>query len=197
MFVEFKAAQDLQYSVSLGQKQIETNEFSLLKCCRNIHLSITGGAGGGKFHLVEILTSFLTKTFNLCSATPDKKKILLLIQTGLAALNIDGTTIHSGLGINPDCNNYSMGKLSEALKAKLRSDYSGIVAVAIDEISMVSNIRLLQIHNSVCEIFGCYEAIPFPGKTVILVDDLFQLPPVTTSFVFSQYDSVFGSMGFV
>ena len=29
MFVEFEAGQNSQYSVSLGQKQIETNEFSL------------------------------------------------------------------------------------------------------------------------------------------------------------------------
>ena len=29
MFVEFKATKDIQYSVSLGKKQIETNEFSL------------------------------------------------------------------------------------------------------------------------------------------------------------------------
>ena len=46
----------------------------------------------------------------------------------------------------------------------------------------------------VCEIFGCSEAIPFAGKTVILVGDLFQLPAVRASFVFSQYDSVFGSI---
>ena len=87
-----------------------------------------------------------------------------------------------------------MGKLSEALKAKLRRDYSKIAAVVIDEISMVSNIRLLQIHKHVCEIFGCSEAIPFARKTVILVGDLLQFPPVRASFVFSQYDSVFGSI---
>ena len=52
-----------------------------------------------------------------------------------------------------------MGKLSEALKAKLRSDYSEIVAVVIDEFSIVSNIRLLQIYKHLCEIFGCSEAI--------------------------------------
>ena len=52
-----------------------------------------------------------------------------------------------------------MGKLSEALKAKLRSDYSEIVAVVIDEFSIVSNIRLLQIYKRLCEIFGCSEAI--------------------------------------
>ena len=40
----------------------------------------------------------------------------------------------------------------------------------------------------------CSEAIPFAGKTVILVGDLFQFPPVRVSFVFSPYDSVFGSI---
>ena len=159
-----------------------------------LHLVITGDAGVGKSHLVKILTSFLTKAFNLYSRTPDKKKILFLAPTGLAALNIDGTTIHSRLGINPNCNTYNMGKHSKALKVKLRCDYSEIVAVAIDEISVASNITLLQIHKRVCGISGCSEAIPFAGKTVILVGDLFQLPPVRASFVFSQYDIVFGSI---
>ena len=109
-------------------------------------------------------------------------------------MNIDGTTIHSRLGINPNCNTYGMSKLSEALKAKLRCDYSEIVSVLIDEISMVSNIRLLQIYKHACEIFGCSEAVPFTGKTVIPDGDLFQLTPVRASFVFSQYYSVFGSI---
>ena len=158
-----------------------------------LHLFIIGRAGVGKSHLVKILTSFSTKTFNLYLGTLDKKKILLLASTGVAALNINGTTIHSRLGINPSCNTYSMGKLSEALKAKLRCDYSEIVAIVIDEISIVSNIRLLQIHKRVREMFGCSEKIPFAGKTVILVSDLFHLLPVRASFVFSQHDSVFGS----
>ena len=106
------------------------------------------------------LISFLTKTFSLCSGTPDKKKVLPVAPTGVAALNNDGTTIHSGLGINPNCNTYTMGKLSELLKAKLRCGYSEIVAVVIDEISMVSNIRLFQIHKRVCEIFGRSENCP-------------------------------------
>ena len=53
---------------------------------------------------------------------------------------------------------------------------------------------MLQIHKGVREIFGCFETTPFAGKTVILVGNLFQLPPVRASFVFSQYDSVFGSI---
>ena len=72
-------------------------------------------------------------------------------------MNIDGTTIQSGLGIKQNCHAYNMGKLSEVLKAKLTSDYVEIVAVVIDEISKVLNIRLLHIHKPVCEIFDCYE----------------------------------------
>ena len=63
-----------------------------------LHLFITGSAVAGKSHLLKILTSFLTKTFNLYSGAPDKKKILLLAPAGVAALNIDDTTIHLGLG---------------------------------------------------------------------------------------------------
>ena len=46
------------------------------------------------------------------------KKLLLLAPTSVTALNIVGTTIQSGLRINPNSNTYSMGKLSETLKAK-------------------------------------------------------------------------------
>ena len=95
------------------------------------------------------------------------RKVLLFGPTGVAALNIDGTTIHAGLGLNLNSNRYTLSKLSEALKAKLRFEYSEVVAIIIDEISMVSNVRLLQIHKRLCEIFGCSEAIHFAGKTVI------------------------------
>ena len=45
-----------------------------------LNLFFTSGAGVGKSHLVEVLTSFLTKSFNLYSVTPDKKNILQLLQ---------------------------------------------------------------------------------------------------------------------
>ena len=94
---------------------------------------------------------------------------MLLAPTFVVTLNIDGTATHSGLDVNPNCNTYSFGKRSEALKAKLRCDYLEMVGFVIDEISMVSSIRLLQIHKGVCEILGCFEAIPFVGKTVVLL----------------------------
>ena len=132
-----------------------------LTIVESIPLLITGGTGVGKSYLVKILTTFLTNTFKLYSGIPGKRKVLLFGPTGVAALNIDGTTIHAGLGINRNSNSYTQGKLSKALKAKLRFEYSELVAIITGEISMVSNVRLLQTHKCLCEIFGGSEAIPF------------------------------------
>ena len=43
-----------------------------------------------------------------------------------------------------------MGKLSEASKTKIKYE---IEVALIDEVSMIFNIRLLQIHKRICEIF--------------------------------------------
>ena len=56
--------------------------------------------------------------------------------------------------------------------------YPELEAVIIDEISMVSNITLYQIHYRLCEIFKFSIDIPFAVLTVILLGDLHQLPPV-------------------
>ena len=99
-----------------------------------LRLFVTGWAGVGKSYLVKILKTFLTYTLNLYSGTPGKRKVFLLGATGLAVLNIYGTTIHVGLGINPNCNSYTLGKHSEPLKPKLSFEYSEIVAIITDEI---------------------------------------------------------------
>ena len=149
----------------IGPKKIKHLNSKSLTIVEPLRLFITGTTGVGKSYLVKILTTFLTNIFNLYSGTPGKRKVLLFGPTGVAALNIDGTTIHAGLGINPNFNSYTLGKLSEALKTKLRFEYSELVAIITDKISTVSNVRLLQIHKRLCEIFGCSEAISFAGKT--------------------------------
>ena len=102
------------------------------------------------------------------------KEVLLLAPTGVAAVNIDGTTIHSGLGI------YSkiFAPLSDKSRASFRIKLSEVTTVIIDEISMVSDVLLKDIHVRICEITGVNTAIPFAGKTVLAVGDFFQLPPV-------------------
>ena len=51
------------------------------------------------------------KTMNLYSGLPDKSKILIPAPTGVAANNINGTTIISGLSIPPYVNGYTLSRL--------------------------------------------------------------------------------------
>ena len=73
------------------------------------------------------------------------------------------------------------------MRGKLRIMYSELEAVTINEISIVSNIRLYQIHGRLCEIFNVSFDIPFAGMAVILVRDLYQLPPVKGKKVFATF----------
>ena len=54
---------------------------------------------------------FLTKTFNLYSGSPDTPKVRALAPTGVATININGTTINSGHSMPLDVNGYILPRL--------------------------------------------------------------------------------------
>ena len=109
--------------------------------------------------------------------TPEKVKVLKMAPTDVAAANINGTTINAALCI-PITKGNGILKLSGTLQYKLRLMYSELEAVIIDELSMVPNIRLYQIHCRLCEIFKVSLDIPFAGLTVILLGYFYQVPRV-------------------
>ena len=63
------------------------------------YVFITGGAGVGKSHMIKTIYMSLSKVLMYKGGELDKPRILLLAPTGVAAININATTIHSGLGI--------------------------------------------------------------------------------------------------
>ena len=58
------------------------------------------GAGVVKSHLRKTIYMSLSKVLIYKGGELEKRRILLLAHTGVAAININDTTIHSGLGIN-------------------------------------------------------------------------------------------------
>ena len=84
------------------------------------HIFIKGGAGVGKSHLIKTIYMSLSKVLIYNSGELEKPRILLLVPTGVAAINTNDTTIHSGLGINVGGKLY---QLSEQHHAALRSEW--------------------------------------------------------------------------
>ena len=122
---------------------------------------LTGRAGTGK-------TTFLRKVQQMVD-----KQFITLAPTGVAAILAGGDTIHSFFGLPMDvCTPGTMGKMSEArIQTLLHTD-----TIIIDEVSMVR-----------CDIIDAIDytmrktlrsLLPFGGKQVIFVGDMFQLPPV-------------------
>lgn len=122
---------------------------------------VTGGAGTGKSTFVH----WLTNEFD--------GNVLLAAPTGIAALNINGKTLHSLCKLPPAWileRDVRQFKPEIARQAKL---------LIIDEISMV-NANLLDAVN----VFfrrNRNSREPFGGLPVVLVGDLFQLPPIVNN----------------
>ncbi|MDR2190648.1 MAG: AAA family ATPase [Candidatus Peribacteria bacterium] len=131
----------------------------------NENLFLTGKAGTGKSTL---LRSFIAHT---------QKNIAVLAPTGVAALNIEGSTIHSFFKIPPATTEKNVKKVAKAFIGDPK--FTELDAIVIDEISMV-RADLFDCINLYLQIV-CETKQPFGGKQMLLIGDLYQLPPVVSS----------------
>ena len=117
---------------------------------------ITGKAGTGKSTIVNELRK--------------DKRTVVVAPTGIAALNIEGETIHSFFKIRPKPFTPREGR-------KLKADkFESFDTIIIDEISMVRADLMQYVSNALKR--ADVDERPFGGKKVIAVGDLAQLPPV-------------------
>lgn len=127
---------------------------------------ITGRAGTGK--------STLLRLFQQTS----KKKLVVLAPTGVAALNVQGQTIHSFFGFPHRI--VTPKEASRKVSQKhLLNLYRKMETLVIDEISMVRADILDGMDKFLRVNRENYR--PFGGVQVVLFGDLFQLPPVVTN----------------
>lgn len=129
------------------------------------NLFITGRAGTGKSTL---LTYFRKNT---------QKKVVVLASTGIAAMNVEGQTIHSFFGFpprimrpdDPEVQPWPDSHPQKKLVAQLDT-------IIIDEASMVRADLLDAI--SQCLQYQLGSRDPFGGLQIILIGDAYQLAPV-------------------
>jgi hypothetical protein len=77
-------------------------------------------------------------------------------------------------------------RLGSRKLAEFQKNYRNLKWIIIDEISMVSYQTFRMIHLRLCEIFGTDGTEPFAGKNVLIMGDLFQLPPVRATKIYKQ-----------
>ena len=131
------------------------------------NLFLTGAGGSGKtVALKEILRRLGARRIKFQAVAP----------TGIAALPLDGKTIHSFMGWKPDTLRRPIDKLVIEMKPYVRKGIRRARVLIIEEISMVEN-QFLERMNYVLQAIVGSDA-PFGGKQVILLGDFHQLPPV-------------------
>ncbi len=130
---------------------------------------ITGKAGTGKSTL---LTYFRQKT---------KKNVIVLAPTGIAAINVEGSTIHSFFRFAPQ-----LVEKANIQRDFTRQDLFGkIDMIVIDEISMIRADLLDGIDYSLR--LNKKNETPFGGVQMIFFGDLYQLPPVVVGKDLTDY----------
>ncbi len=130
----------------------------------NTPLFITGKAGTGKSTFIKMIQEKIAKNF------------LVLAPTGIAAINVGGQTMHSFFGfpfevIGP----HTQMKVSEEKQILLKH----VDTIIVDEVSMVRCDMVDGMDRYLSTLFHTH--MPFGGKQVVFVGDLFQLPPVVTN----------------
>lgn len=118
---------------------------------------ITGSAGTGKSYLLKYIVKYFLGKYG-------DTHVGVTAMTGLAAININGRTLHSWAGMGIDgkkkLNNFTM------------KNWNNCRVLIIDEISMMS--------------MEYFESIFYKlrGVRVIMFGDFFQLPPVESKMIF-------------
>lgn len=129
---------------------------------------LTGAPGAGKTY---VLNEFIHR------AQRRGKRIAVTASTGIAATHISGSTIHSwsGLGIKDSLSEWDLENLHN--NDRLIKRYNSVDILVIDEISMLHGKRFDMV-DQVCKLLRDNDK-PFGGLQVVVVGDLFQLPPVS------------------
>ena len=153
----FSEKQKLAYDIIINHSNLPAESRSPLL------VIIIGEAGTGKSYLINAISCYL------------KKKCLMTATTGKAAFNINGVTIHSLLKL--PVTGLQQKDFSGQSLVNLQENLLGVDYLLIDEYSMLGQSTLGWMDRRCRQATGLKDQL-FGGKSMILLGDAGQLPPV-------------------
>ena len=148
-------------NIQIDKSNVEQQKAFDLVANTNTCLFITGKAGTGKTTFIKRIQEETNKNF------------LVLAPTGIAAIAVGGQTMHSFFGFPMQAMgpHTEIGLSNEKFQILKQTD-----TIIVDEASMVRSDMVDGMDRCLRMVF--HTNMPFGGKQVIFVGDLFQLPPV-------------------
>lgn len=143
------------------------------------HAFITGKAGTGKSTLVRL---FMEQT---------TRNILVAAPTGMAALNVGGLTLHRLFSFRPGVTEEFV-RSPRYSPAAHREVLEQLDVLVIDEASIV-RADLFDALAAALELYGPRPGEQFGGVQLVLVGDVYQLPPVVAPAEQAQFERDYGS----
>ena len=152
-----------------------------LPLCKPPLLIVHGGAGTGKSMLIQVMSKWVQHILQQPGDDCDSPYIVRAAPTGMAAANIEGSTMHSAFNFNFG---YNFIPLSDQKRDMFRKNFKNVQVVIVDEFSMMKSDQLYQLHLRLCEIKQ--NDSPFGNAAVVLLGDLMQLKPIKGSYIFEK-----------
>lgn len=143
----------------------------------NSSFFLTGKAGTGKTTFLQTVQKEIDKNF------------IVLAPTGIAAMLAGGETIHSFFGLPLQiCTPKTIGNINRSKISIIKK----VDTIIIDEVSMVRCDVIDAIDYTLRYVMK--NSLPFGGKQMVFVGDLFQLPPVLRKEESEIMDDLYNTM---
>jgi hypothetical protein len=150
-----------------------------------LQILLTGPADSGKTFTLKMLM----QSENRFSKKYDEKynSYVTCASTGIAAANLNGTTLHSAFRISNS--RLHCGLNVEALST-FRMAFKNVGLVILDKCSMIVAVMLSQLNSCLQQIMNDYDQ-PFGSINIVFCGDLRQLPPMCQTSIYKRSKTMF------
>lgn len=178
-----------RYIINIVEEHLRKPEEERIK--DQLRYIVTGSAGTGKSTLIHSLKTLLDE-----KRSKDPHFFYIIASyTGLSAQNINGFTIHHSFGLPLTVPKTKAGYdkfIRNWRRGPQRSNLRKVSFILIDELSFLGNEHFHLIDQLLKEANPDKAHLPFSGKSVILLGDLFQLLPINQKALFQPAKTLHG-----